>query len=34
MALGELEELLNEAVKNEEYEKASLIRDEIKRRKK
>ena len=34
MALGELEELLEEAVKNEEYEKASLIRDEIKRRKK
>lgn len=34
MPLGELEELLNEAVNNEEYEKASLIRDEIKRRKK
>ena len=34
MGLGELEELLEEAVKSEEYEKASLIRDEIKRRKK
>ena len=29
----ELKELLEEAVKNEDYEKASLIRDEIKRRK-
>lgn len=34
MPLQELEELLEEAVNNEEYEKASLIRDEIKRRKK
>lgn len=31
---GELEEMLNEAVRNEDYEKASIIRDEIKRRKK
>ena len=29
-----LKELLEEAVKNEDYEKASQIRDEIKRRKK
>jgi len=29
-----LEELLEEAVKNEEYEKASMIRDEIEKRKK
>lgn len=31
---GALEKLLEEAVKNEEYEKASMIRDEIERRKK
>ena len=30
--LEELQELLNKAVENEEYEKASLIRDEIKKR--
>ncbi len=34
MDLEELEGLLEEAVKNEEYEKASSIRDEINRRKK
>ncbi|MFP4620228.1 MAG: bifunctional nuclease domain-containing protein [Bacteroidales bacterium] len=34
MDLDELEGLLEEAVKNEEYEKASAIRDEINRRKK
>jgi hypothetical protein len=34
MDLEELEGLLEEAVKNEEYEKASAIRDEINRRKK
>ena len=34
MNLEELEDLLEEAVKNEEYEKASAIRDEINRRKK
>lgn len=32
MTTKELEELLDEAVKNEEYEKASVIRDEINRR--
>jgi uncharacterized protein len=32
--LPDLEALLGEAVQNEDYEKASLIRDEIKRRKK
>jgi uncharacterized protein len=32
--LTDLESLLSEAVKNEDYEKASFIRDEIKRRKK
>jgi bifunctional DNase/RNase len=32
--IAELQDLLNEAVKNEDYEKASKIRDEIKRRKK
>lgn len=32
--LADLENLLTEAVKNEDYEKASFIRDEIKRRKK
>jgi len=32
--LDALEDLLDEAVKNEEYEKASIIRDEIKKRKK
>lgn len=31
--LGDLEAALNEAIQNEDYEKASLIRDEIKRRK-
>ena len=31
---SELEELINKAVENEEYEKASKIRDEIKKRKK
>jgi uncharacterized protein len=31
--LADLESALSEAVKNEDYEKASLIRDEIKRRK-
>ena len=34
MEMGELESLLEEAVKKEEYEKASAIRDEINRRKK
>ncbi|MBS3770018.1 MAG: bifunctional nuclease family protein [Bacteroidales bacterium] len=34
MDMEELESLLEEAVKNEEYEKASAIRDEINRRKK
>lgn len=33
-SLSDLEGLLSEAVQNEDYEKASLIRDEIKRRKK
>lgn len=33
MDTEELEDLLDEAVKNEEYEKASVIRDEINRRK-
>jgi bifunctional DNase/RNase len=33
-SLSDLESLLTEAVQNEDYEKASLIRDEIKRRKK
>jgi bifunctional DNase/RNase len=33
MSIDELEEQLNDAVSNEEYEKASLIRDEINRRK-
>jgi uncharacterized protein len=32
-SLSELESTLNEAIQNEDYEKASLIRDEIKRRK-
>jgi len=32
--LQELEELLNEAVQNEDYEKASVLRDEINHRKK
>jgi bifunctional DNase/RNase len=32
--LQELEELLNEAVQNEDYEKASVLRDEINNRKK
>jgi hypothetical protein len=32
--INALEELLEEAVKNEEYEKASMIRDEIEKRKK
>jgi hypothetical protein len=32
--LGELEEMLQKAVENEDYEKASMIRDEIGRRKK
>lgn len=32
--IADLENLLSEAVKNEDYEKASFIRDEIKRRKK
>src|SRR5690554_703338 len=32
--LQELDELLNEAVQNEDYEKASIIRDEINNRKK
>jgi hypothetical protein len=31
--LADLEAALSEAIKNEDYEKASLIRDEIKRRK-
>ena len=31
---GELEEMMNEAIQNEDYEKASLIRDEIDKRKK
>jgi len=34
VTLAELQELLNDAVKDEDYEKASMIRDEIKRRKK
>jgi bifunctional DNase/RNase len=33
-SLTELKEMLNEAVQNEDYEKASLIRDEIKKREK
>jgi bifunctional DNase/RNase len=32
--LAELKEMLNDAVKDEDYERASMIRDEIKRRKK
>jgi hypothetical protein len=32
--LAELQDMLSEAVKDEDYEKASIIRDEIKRRKK
>jgi bifunctional DNase/RNase len=32
--IAELQEMLNDAVKDEDYEKASMIRDEIKRRKK
>ena len=32
--LGELEEMLEKAVENEDYEKASTIRDEIRKRKK
>ena len=31
-SVGELETLMNEAIRNEDYEKASIIRDEIKRR--
>jgi protein-arginine kinase activator protein McsA len=34
MNLEELQESLEEAIKNENYERASLIRDEINRRKK
>jgi bifunctional DNase/RNase len=34
MTLNELQDLLEKAVENEEYEKASLIRDEINKRKK
>jgi len=34
MSVEELKELLDEAVKNEEYEKATKIRDELKRREK
>lgn len=34
MSLTELEELLEKSIEQEEYEKASLIRDEMKRRKK
>jgi protein-arginine kinase activator protein McsA len=30
---SELDELINKAIENEEYEKASKIRDEIKKRK-
>ena len=33
-SLNELNEMLEEAVKNEDYEKASIIRDELKKRKK
>jgi bifunctional DNase/RNase len=33
MTINELEEMLDQAISNEEYEKASQIRDEIKRRK-
>jgi bifunctional DNase/RNase len=33
MSLSELEDLLNTSIENEDYEKASFIRDEIKRRK-
>ncbi|HKI88131.1 MAG TPA: bifunctional nuclease family protein [Draconibacterium sp.] len=33
-SLNELKEMLDEAVKNEDYEKASVIRDELKKRKK
>lgn len=33
-SLGELEEMLQKAVEHEDYEKASMIRDEIGRRKK
>ncbi len=32
LSLAELEELLTKSIENEDYEKASLIRDEIKRR--
>jgi len=32
--LQELQELLDDAIREENYEKASLIRDELKRRKK
>jgi uncharacterized protein len=32
--LAELEEMLQKAVENEEYERASMIRDEISKRKK
>ncbi|MFP4048295.1 MAG: UvrB/UvrC motif-containing protein [Bacteroidales bacterium] len=32
MSIEELQDLLEEAVNNEEYERASLIRDEINRR--
>ena len=32
--MAELQEMLNDAVKDEDYERASMIRDEIKRRKK
>lgn len=34
LTLGQLKELLQNAIRNEEFEKASLIRDEINRRKK
>ncbi len=33
-SLNELNEMLDEAVRNEDYEKASIIRDELKKRKK
>ncbi len=31
---SELNEMINEAIQNEDYEKASIIRDELKKRKK
>ena len=33
-SLTELKEMLNEAILNEDYEKASIMRDELKKREK